>query len=73
MLGLVQTDDSELALEKISRQHPKKALGLFRIYEWIQKEKPINNKIAYETRQVFRYTEVVDWWEQVVFGIPEVE
>jgi hypothetical protein len=45
MLGLMQTDDSELALERIFRQYPKKALGLFRIYEWIQKDTPpINNK-----------------------------
>jgi len=48
MLGLMQTDDSELNLEKIQRIYPKKALGLFRIYEWIQKENPnqiLNNKL----------------------------
>jgi hypothetical protein len=22
---------------------------------------------------VFRFSEVVDWWEQIVLGIPEVE
>lgn len=63
MLGLMQTDDSEFALEKIRRQYPKKALGLFRIYEWIQKEKPQNNKIYFESKPVYRFSEVADWWE----------
>jgi hypothetical protein len=63
MLGLMQTDDSELALEKIRRQYPKKALGLFRIYEWIQKEKPLNNKSYFESKPVFRFSKVADWWE----------
>lgn len=50
MLVLMQTDDSELTLEKIFRQYSKKALGLFRIYEWIQKENPnplLNNKLQF--------------------------
>lgn len=38
MLGLMQTDDSEFFLAKISKNYPKKALGLFRIYEWMLKE-----------------------------------
>jgi hypothetical protein len=76
MLGLMQTDDSELNLEKIQRIYPKKALGLFRIYEWIQKENPnpiLNNKLYFQSRPVFRFSEVAEWWEKVVFGIPEVE
>jgi hypothetical protein len=70
MLGLMQTDDSEFFLAKISKNYPKKAVGLFRIYEWMLKE---HNKRIYQNRPVARFSQAADWREQVIFGIPEVE
>ena len=50
--------------------YPNKAIGLFRIYEWIQKD---FNKSEYEKKNVNRFSDVADWKEQFVFGLAEVE
>jgi len=35
MLSLIKVADNELNLKNIAKNYPKKAIGLFRIYEWL--------------------------------------